>query len=617
MRILTFLLHMLPPAILAVACTKTPADIILTEKRHGEKSAVRIDFGAKTSMPQMKSCLMFALDEDGKVIQKDSSLCRAAISGEYATWVMSAGNYRIWCVICGEASSDKRLWKCGTLEEIQDVAFAMGEQKPGYAPCLLTINGRDDIVCLGSGETQTVSLSGKPLMSKISLKNLVNKTSWNTAPAYGPVSVKCLEAVLLNVPDSATLDSGRCFALRNSTSSKTLDLTTECVHTAGSMTDILPDGSNEENLSLYCFPNENYNDDLVLAVSVCVGGINSFWYNIPIGKVRPGYEYTISNLVVMKEGAPTPFVLTPTEEFCSKVEVSGWEMRAEGGLAGESADEESTDGEVIFYLSHTHVFREAPPAAWTCELEDIYGSAYVRAEDAGKVCAIGAGKHWILSPLADGHTMLSVSNGLSMVQVPVCVGASIRYHWEDASGATWSPDKTLHRHQICRLALDDWYGDLTVDIGGSMFSWFEGQTGGKFVLTDPELNNSVGLRDFFEQRTAAFPYQTADWDFLDCEWEYSGEEQTVKFDRDYCAVMTFPFDLSESEFRPQIYIEDPRNSCKYYAISISDEIQGNRYIVRAKTLSWTGGDHLGISVYCRYGGQEKKIMTINKCIDFL
>lgn len=412
---MTFLLRMLPPAIMAVACSKFATRQSDTSDGLKGTGTVTIDLGAKSIMHPIRECLVFAMDEDGKVIQKDSIRCPGGVA-EDTDWKMAAGTYRIWCVVNGGSSSEKALWSCGTEKEISDVAFALEDLGRDRMLSLLTVNGNDETFTLESGETKNILLTGRPLTAKIRLRNIVNKTCWNTLPAYGPVSVSCKEAYLLNIADSTTICGEDAFPLKNSTVSKVLDLTCDCVHTDGSGQSVPPGETHEEDLVLYCFQNQEYKADLILAVAVEIASEYVKWYNIPIGKVKSGYEYTVSNLIIMKDGAPTPFILSPTGDFCWEASAQEWEPSSEVGLEPVAGA-----GEMEYVLSHATVSMSSPPEKWSLNFNKVYGPSRVISSHPERVYAGGAGKYWILTALSEGYAALSLYDGLNEKQIQVYV----------------------------------------------------------------------------------------------------------------------------------------------------------------------------------------------------
>lgn len=612
MKLLTFLRRgVLPPLVAITACSKLPADVGNEGANDSGTGIVSVDFGTKSLKCDIRNCLMFALDESGKVIKKDSCLCSRKDDAQEINWILSSGTYRIWCIVNCDGTTVEKLRKCENSAEIENVAFPADGLDRNSPLSLLTVGGEDLAFSLAAGENRKVSVTGKPLTAKICLRNIVNQTSCNTLPAYGPVPIKCLEAVLLNVPDSMAVADSRKFELRNCTSDKKLDLMDACTCAKGSELDILPGNGNEENITLYCFPNSSCEQKLILSVCMCLADEYVRWYNIPIGTVTSGCEYTVSNLVVLKEGAPTPFVLTPTGEFTTGTSVCRWEFTMEDGLDGIGAC-----GEMKFGMNHVQVFRENLPDEWTCDFENLYGPASVLSSHPERVSATGAGKHWWLHALKEGHSVLTLNDGCNEMQVPVCVGPSIKCSWKDCDGNAWNPLNPLYTYQCCRLSADSHYGTLHISTDGSMFTLMGNSDEGILAFTHPGGSKEVSASDHFETRTVSFPYKILDWDIAECPLIRLGEDGIVKNGEFLSVSMALPFSMKESAITPELRVEDPGNNVDKARITISTALNDRYFSVSAKTGCLRNMTDLDIGIYCRFGEKERKIMSINTCKTF-
>lgn len=556
--------------------------------------------------------MLFAIAADGKVAVKDSSFLSRSADGD-ELWKLNPGTYRIWGVTGYDTSFRESLWACNSSDEIVDLVWNCRDTRPDRIPSLVDINGIDGEIDVEPGQEYNVSLSGHRAMAKITLGRLCNGISADNIPQMEGMSpdIRCVEALLVNVPEKMTFRSPLISSITNSSESRTVDNSGPCVRIAAKGALTGPGEESEENLSLYSFPNGGVSDsqELVLCVAVQLPDGETYWYNIPIGVVTGGCEYAVTSLTVMKKGAGSPFDRTPTEAFNTEGTALQWSESLEGGYVGSKAD-----GPLDYSLENVKMELEPPSNVQSLVFSSIYGESRVRSSDADVIDVRGAGRQWFLSAVSEGYATISLFDGAGSASVDMCSGPSIRWSWLGCDSEALDAGSRIYTYQRCTLKVYKWFGDLEYDSSatGKLFLTDEG--GGTFLVyhSGIEGSASVKLEDGFEQVQAPFPGEFLDWDIGSCALSVFPTNGHVIKGTGITASLTLPFDISESALPVNVGFADPKGNVLKYGLSLSKTAEGSVLTVKVDTSSSLYGSDLGISVSCQIGSKKRTLFTIKK-----
>lgn len=445
----------------AVSCRKDSDFPMETPPEHGigGHCTLTLDCNGAAAAGQdelrMNSGYILFFSEDGNLRLRHRLDEFETASGKVETDIQ-AGNYRIWGIFnCEEI--EQAVTSCSNLEEFRNLSIPFHCQKPGNFTACLNAYGTDAVVSVPERGRLSIYLKGSPSVAKITFQQISNRLGEESAPETdSDYSFICQEILLGNAPGQVSVGGATGGKTWNFTEERTRNLESESV--LAHVGSVVPQGSTARIMrSLYCFPVGQDSPPVTLSV-ICRKAASMEYYNIPIGRVKAGNEYIISNLYVYKNGAHDFW--TPTSsEFCgTRLSVRTWHCSE-----GTDFIQTNGDGVMICSVSDTELFLGTKQHCSEICFDRIYGHARVTSSDETVVKAIGAGRFWTLFPVAKGSVTVLMDDGCSTDSCTVTVDESIKGFWSfPDSSAECDTGTELHSYQSLRFNLTQWHGSLSL-----------------------------------------------------------------------------------------------------------------------------------------------------------
>lgn len=470
-----------------ISCRKSIAET--TEVFTGETRSTRCVLtlnGGTTSTTvhndlKINSGYILFFSENGDLYLRQWLKSVAASDGRiYLDVDIQPGNYRIWGIFnCNCEELEKAVTSCRTLDEFKSLSIPFYCQKPGNFTSCLNAEGCDALVTIPENGKLSANLRGVPSIAKITLVQICNHLTAESAPETDTDrSFTCQEIQLNNAPSQLFINGSTDGHLWNSTEGKTRNLGSETV-VASVGTAVSPGQSVTIKRSLYCFSAGQGADPVSISV-IRRRAFSKEYYNIAVGGVQAGNEYVISNLDIYKNGVGNFWTPTSSEICGHLLSVRPWQVEQ-----GYDFIQESGSGEMKCSISDTELFLGSNIHTSSVTFDRIFGPARVSSSDESVVKTVGAGRFWTLFPISAGTARIKLDDGFSKDSCTVTVDESIKGFWSLKD----SPDPCdtgapLFSCQGLRFNVTQWHGPLYIK-----------ETNALSGTGNPQLSN--GYADFY------------------------------------------------------------------------------------------------------------------------
>lgn len=333
--------------------------------------------------------ILLAFDADG-----NTCYYRDGIGS--SDWIeLEEGEYTIMAINNPCQDIMDQLSSCATLEDAAKMQLELLSQELGFTSVLMS-EGSGGRITIAKGLMSRITLAGKPLVAKITIRSICNAMTEESVPLDYSGGLRLESISMMNVSNCSTLDGELSNDLLNIPGEESSLCLSRLVHASYPDTEIAAGSREDINLSLYCFAG-NTEGAVFLSIDTGQGR-----YNVPLPVLESGHEYILESITIKKKGGEG-YGFSQSSEAGMEYVVGAWE---DGGEISFIEDEDDIR-EPSYSLSVPHFRGEAG----SCIFDSVYGKASVTSSNEDVICCYGSGREWMLYATGMGRATLTVSDG--------------------------------------------------------------------------------------------------------------------------------------------------------------------------------------------------------------